>query len=114
MKTLTYRAQILCANALILSKFLVLNLIKIGENWSLNYCTYFFYRNLLKFKFIHEASFVSKPKSSNILPQKKNFVEPVRKQYGNPDSFDLFEIICNGQIINKAQFNFKTEFIQNY
>ena len=27
-----------------------------------------------------------KPKSSNIIPQRKNFVKSVRKQYGNPDS----------------------------
>ena len=31
-----------------------------------------------------------KPKSSNLLPQRKNFVKSVGKQYGNPDSHPFF------------------------
>ena len=43
---------------------------------------------------------VRKPKSSNTLSQRKNFVKSVRKQYGNPDShyflitFNFFLITC--------------------
>ena len=35
-----------------------------------------------------------KPKSSNVLPQKKNFVKSVRKQYGNPDSHPFLPLFC--------------------
>ena len=41
---------------------------------------------------MHEASSVRKPKSSNVLPQKKNFVKSVRKQYGNLGSHPFFVI----------------------
>ena len=44
------------------------------------------WHQILKIRFIHKASSVRNPKSSNVLPQKKNFVESVRKQYGNLDS----------------------------
>ena len=39
---------------------------------------------------IHEASSVRKSKSSNIIPQRRNFVKSVKKQYGNPDSHVFF------------------------
>ena len=45
---------------------------------------------ILKFRYIHEASSVRKPKSSNILFQRKNFVKSVRKQYGNPESHAFY------------------------
>ena len=35
---------------------------------------------------MHKVSSAWKPKSSNILSQRKNFVKSLRKQYGNPDS----------------------------
>ena len=38
------------------------------------------------YRCIFEASSVKKPKSSNVLSQRKDFVKPVRKQYGNADS----------------------------
>ena len=38
---------------------------------------------------------VRQPKSSNVLPRRKNFVKTVRKQYGNPDSHPFFPyFIC--------------------
>ena len=39
---------------------------------------------------IHEVSSLRKPKSSNILSQRKNFVKSVRKQYANSDSHPFF------------------------
>ena len=47
---------------------------------------------ILKFRCIHEASSVTnnKPKSSSILPSRKNFVKSVRKWYGNLDSHVFF------------------------
>ena len=45
-----------------------------------------FFIVISNFKIIHETSSVRKPKSSNILSQRKNFMKSVRKQYGNPDS----------------------------
>ena len=36
---------------------------------------------------------VRKPKSSNVLPQRKNFVKSVRKQYENPDSHAFDECL---------------------
>ena len=37
---------------------------------------------------MYPQSFLSarKPKPSNVLPQRNNYVKSVRKQYGNPDS----------------------------
>ena len=53
---------------------------------------YFFlsWRQILKIRCIHEASSVRKPKSSNVLSRKKNFVKSMRKQFRNPDSNPLF------------------------
>ena len=41
---------------------------------------------ILKIRCIYETSSAKMPKSSNILPERKNFVKPVRKQYRIPDS----------------------------
>ena len=45
---------------------------------------------ILKIRCVHEASSVRKPKLSNVIPQRKNFVKSARKQYGNPDSHVFF------------------------
>ena len=71
---------------------------KFGENRSrplifrlIKFFKFFISRyQILKFRCIHEASLVRKPKSSNIPSRKKNFVKSVRKQYGNPDSHVFF------------------------
>ena len=38
-----------------------------------------------------------KPKLRNILPQRKNYVKSVRKQYGNPDSHASFNLFVGNQ-----------------
>ena len=43
---------------------------------------------------IHEAFSVRKPNSSNVLPQRNNFVKSVSKQYGNSDSHPFFKDFC--------------------
>ena len=48
------------------------------------------WQQILKIRYIHEASSMRKPKSSNVLPQKKNFVKSVSKQYGNLDSNSVY------------------------
>ena len=71
---------------------------KFGENrsrplfFSLILILIFFYRDIKILNF-DVASSVRKPKSSNILSQRKNFVKSVRKQYGNPDSHVFFKWI---------------------
>ena len=47
---------------------------------------FWWWHQILKIRCIHEASSVSKAKSSNVLPQRTNFMKLLRKQYGNPDS----------------------------
>ena len=51
---------------------------------------FFFVASTLKIRSIREASSLRKPKSSNMIPQRKNFVKLVRKQYGNPDEHVFF------------------------
>ena len=46
---------------------------------------------IFQIRCVHEVSSVRKPKSSNVLPQRKNFVKSVRKQYGNPDTHSFFK-----------------------
>ena len=50
------------------------------------------WNQILKIRYIHEASSVRKAKSSNILFLWKNFVKSVRKQYKNPDFTFFFKI----------------------
>ena len=74
---------------------------KFGENWSrplifkLIWIFEFFlsWYQILKFRCIHEASSVRKPKPHNILSRRKNFVKSVKNQYGNPDSHAFFEFL---------------------
>ena len=71
------------------------------------------------FKFdVCEASSVRKPKSSNILPQKKNFVKSMMKQYSNPDLHAFFYLLnyYTSDMQNKYLFfkaNQKTKFCLN-
>ena len=51
------------------------------------------------------TSFVRKPKSSDILPQRKNFVKSVRTQYGNPDLYAFVWFLFHREL-----FQFVTEF----
>ena len=53
-------------------------------NFFLSWC------QIIKIRCIYEAFSVRKPKSSNVLPWRNNFVNSVRKQYGNPDSHPFF------------------------
>ena len=55
---------------------------------------FFSWHQIIKIRCIHEDSSVRKPKSSNVLPQRNNFVKSVRKQYGNPDSHPFFNFTC--------------------
>ena len=56
-------------------------------NFRRTWIFYYFlsWQQILRIWYIHEASLVRMPKSSNILPQRKNFVQLVRGQYGNFD-----------------------------
>ena len=68
---------------------LIPNFIRIGGDLLILDEFFFFFfswHQIIKIRCIHEALSVRKPKSSNVLPQRKNFVKSVRKQYGNPDS----------------------------
>ena len=69
---------------------LIPNFIKISADLSiLDEFDFFFFlswHEIIKIRCIHESFSVRKPKSSNVLPQRNNFVTSVRKQYGNPDS----------------------------
>ena len=47
---------------------------------------------IFKILYIHETSSMRKPKSSNVVPQRKNFVTSLRKRYGNSDSHHFFYI----------------------
>ena len=60
----------------------------------------------MKFRCIHKASSVRKPKSSNILSQRKNFMKSVRKNYGNRDSH-AFSLVSLHQFILHSLFYFK-------
>ena len=44
--------------------------------------------------FFYRDIFIVKPKSSNVLPQRNDFVKSLRKQYGNPDSHPIFLIVA--------------------
>ena len=70
---------------------LILHFVRIGQDVQILDEFEFFlsWHHILKIRCTHEASSVRKLKSSNVLPQRKNFVELVRKQYGNPDSHDF-------------------------
>ena len=48
-----------------------------------------------------------KPKISNVLPSRKNFVKSVRKQYENPDSHPFF-------FVKNTNFDFKCTQIYQY
>ena len=58
---------------------------------------YFFlsWHQIIKIRCIHKAFSVRKPKLSNVLSQKKNFVKSVRKQYGNLDSHPFLLVFEN-------------------
>ena len=45
---------------------------------------------------------MKKPKSSNVLPQRNNFVKSVRKQYGNPDSHPFLDDF----LVNSSKYYF--------
>ena len=78
--------------------YLILNFVKIGGDFQiLDEFEFFFlpWHQIKKNPSIHEASSVRKPKSSNVLPQKKNFVKSVRKQYGNLDSHPFGYVILH-------------------
>ena len=88
------RAEILCVN---ITHYWVMFNTKSCKNrskplnfrWIRIFYFFFIWYQILKIRCNHEASSVRKPKSSSILPQRKNFVKSVRKQYRNPDSDDF-------------------------
>ena len=69
---------------------LIPNFIKIGGDLSIldefDFLNFLSWHQIIKIRCIHEAFSMRKPKSSNVLPWRKNFGKSVRKQYGNPDS----------------------------
>ena len=79
---------------------LILNFVKIGEDLNFRRIWFFWFflpwHEILKIRCIHEPSSARKPKSSNALPQNKNFVKSARKQYGNLDSHASFLILVSG------------------
>ena len=70
--------------------YVIINFVRIGrdlrilDEFRLNF--FLSWHKIWKIRSIHEASSLRKPKSSNILPHRKNFVKSVMKQYGNSDS----------------------------
>ena len=60
---------------------------------------------------MHEAPFVSKPKSSNILSQRKKFVKLVRKQYANSDLHAFFTFVKTFVLTKKEKINFEATLI---
>ena len=69
------------------------------------------WHQILKIRCIHEASTVRKPKSSNALSQRNNFVKLVRKQYGNPDSHPFFKetfVYKQAKFVKKKKMKNKT------
>ena len=91
-RILSYRAQILCANAQIISNIsyeIRWELVKAFKLW-INLNFFLSWHENFKIRCIDDASSARKPKSNDVLPQRNNFVKSVRKQYGNPGSHAFF------------------------
>ena len=88
----SYGAEVLYVNALVMfdTKFCENRSIPLDFRRILIFVFFISRYQILKIQCVHEASSVRKPKSSNVLPRRKNFVKSVRKQYGNPDSHPFF------------------------
>ena len=57
--------------------------------------------HILKFRCIHEASSVGKPKSSNILSQRKNFVKSAKLEIGIPIHLLFFYFFITYRVFKK-------------
>ena len=109
MQTSSYWAQNLCINALMPSDVSYEIWWKSVEafNFSanLNFLIFPLWYQISKFLCMHEAPFVSKPKSSNILSQRKKFVKLVRKQYANSDLHAFFTFVKTFVLTKKEKIN---------
>ena len=70
---------------------------------NLNFLIFLSWHQILKIWCIHKASSVRKPKSSNVLPKRKNFVKLVRKEYGNSCFFFNSEIWFEIRILDNKK-----------
>ena len=71
------------------------SLVATSQCWLSDHPSKYWSRGALHFALWWSSKISEQQKSCNILPQRKNFVKSVRKQYGNPDSHAFSLIVTS-------------------